>query len=190
VCGGFNLRSDLVLEEFFQLKEEDLVDLVLELLHDAHLRDVARRAGLDDAGLAGEGVAALAGLASLALLGHELADAVEHEQLALLHLVVDELQEGLVDPLAGLALDTRDVLESLGDLALRHGLALRGSGFLAAGVDANILFVDLGSLGCLGSLGNLALLGGALLLGRALDALLGGALAGATLLHDGGHIDD
>ena len=55
---------------------------------------------------AGEGVDALACLAGLAPLGHELADAVEGENLALLHLVVDQLEEGLVHLLASLALDT------------------------------------------------------------------------------------
>ena len=55
---------------------------------------------------AGEGVDALASLAGLAPLGHELAHAVEGEGLALLHLVEDQLEEGLVHLLAHLALDT------------------------------------------------------------------------------------
>ena len=81
-------------------------DLVLQSFHDTNFGDVARGAGLDDAGLLGEGIDALAGLASLTALGHELADAVEAEALALFHLVVDEFKETFVDLLAHLSLDT------------------------------------------------------------------------------------
>jgi len=167
-----------------------LLDLVLEGLDDTHLRDVARGARLDDAGLFGEGVDALACLASLAFLGQELAHAVEHERLALVHLVVDELEETLVHLLAHLALDTRHVLKTLEDLGLAHLLALGGLGLLATVMDTSGLFDDdLGGLGGLLLLGSLlrsllGLTGRALLglAGRALLALLG--LAGGTLLHD------
>ncbi len=56
--------------------------------------------------------------------------------LALLHLVVDQLEEGLVDPLADLAADTGDVFESLGDLTLGHLLTLGLGGALATVMDA------------------------------------------------------
>ena len=118
-----------------------LGDLVLEGLDDAHLGDVARGAGLDDAGLLGEGVDALACLAGLAALGDELADAVEGEGLALLHLVVHELEEAFVDGLADLTLDTGHVLEGLGDLRLAHLLTLGGGGLLATVVDAAVLII-------------------------------------------------
>jgi len=155
-----------------------LGDLVLEGLDDADLGDVAGGAGLDDAGLLGEGVDALACLAGLAALGDELADAVEGEGLALLHLVVHELEESFVDGLADLTLDTGHVLEGLGDLRLAHLLTLGGGGLLATVVDAGG-----GLLGGLGDLGSL-LLGGLLLLallGGALLGLLGLALGGALL---------
>jgi len=174
-------------------REIGLGDAVLQGLDDADARDVARGAGLDDARLLGEGVDALAGLASLAALGDELADTVKHESLALLHLVVDELEKTLVDLLADLLLDTGHVLEGLVDLSLGHLLTLGGGGLLATIVDSGGLLGDLlGDLGglLLGGL-LLALLGGALLaglLGAALGATLslasGTTLAGGTLLHD------
>ena len=112
-----------------------LGDGILEGLHDAHAGNVARGAGLDDAGLTGERVGALACLASLAALGDELANAVDGEGLALLHLVEDELEEAFVDLLADGLLDTGHVLEGLSDLSLAHLLTLGGSGLLATVMD-------------------------------------------------------
>jgi len=164
-----------------------LLDLVLEGLDDANLGDVARGAGLDDAGLTGEGVGALACLASLTLLGHELAHAVEHEHLALVHLVVDELEETLVHLLADLALDTGHVLKTLNDLGLAHLLALGNSGLLAAVMDTSGLFDNLGGLGGLLLLGRLLLSRLLGFLGRAFLGLAGRTLlglTGGTLLHN------
>jgi len=154
--------------------------LVLQSLHDADFGDVARGAGLDDAGLLGEGIDALAGLASLTALGHELADAVEAETLALFHLVVDEFKETFVDLLAHLSLDTGHVLEGLGDLGLGHLLTLGGDGLLATVMNTGGLLDGFDWLGGLD-------LSGLLLLGRTLLGLaslaLGTALLGGTLLH-------
>jgi len=178
------------LEPLQSLCPRCLRNLVLEGLDDANARNVAGGAGLDDAGLTSEGVGALAGLARGAALGDELADAVEHEHLALAHLVVDELEETLVDLLAHLALDTGHVLEGLDDLTLVHLRALGGSGLLATVMDASGLLDGLGGLGCLLLLGRLlgGLFGGLLgLAGRTLLGLAGGAtlgLAGGTTLDD------
>jgi len=179
------------LEPLQSLCPRCLRNLVLEGLDDANARNVAGGAGLDDAGLTGEGVGALAGLARGAALGDELADAVEHEHLALVHLVVDELEEAFVDLLADLTLDTRHVLEGLDDLALVHLLALGGGGLLATVMDASGLLDGLGGLGGLlllgglldGLFGGLLSLAGRALLGLARRAALG-SLAGGTTLGD------
>jgi len=101
---------------------------------------------------------------------------VEHEKLALVHLVVDELKKTFIDPLANLALDTGHVLEGLGDLALVHLLTLGDSGLLAAIMDASGLLDRLDD-DLLGRLSGLLLLGDLLLAGL-LDGLAGRALLG------------